>query len=235
MCSKIHVSSLRKYLLANFTVDRETLCWRMHFLPNLHSALKRWQSKVQHNGNTLPWRMLTGARSIRSSSSKTGMCRALLWLDWSHRSWGAGTLRTPSPVGIPHVYPSTSWGKRRLGKGCCNRAITAAHVQPPLPEHSSSAGYGWMNSFGRERCSSYPPSGWQGGPHEGWFLWSAILTIMFSPWMLICGRGTASRALACLLLLLQEREHCYARFPTSRFDIKVQSRKIANSRLQNDS
>lgn len=138
--SKIHVSSLRKYLLANFTVDRETLCWRMHFLPYLHNALKRWQSKIQHKGNTLPSRTLTGARSIHSPSSKTGMCRARPWLNWPHRSRGAGTLRTPSPVGIPRVYPSSSWGKRQLGTGCCNRAITAAHVQPPFPEHSSSAG-----------------------------------------------------------------------------------------------
>lgn len=159
----------------------------------------------------LPLCTLTGLGPVMSSSSKTGMCRALLWLGWTYGSGGASTLHTKSralgpaevPMHIPQTYPSISWRKWQLRTSCHQSDDCSSHSATFFWELLFWQAVRWMNRSSRDSCSTYPPSGWQGVPTKVDFyevqFWQPCLVLECS------FVGKISLCLPYLLLLLQER------------------------------
>lgn len=176
---------------------------------------------------------LTGLGPITSSSSKSGMCRALLWLGWTYSSGGASTLHTKpralGPAQVPmhtaHTYPSNSWRKWQLRAGCHNQSNDhSSHSATFFWELLIWQAVRWMNRSSRDSCSTYPPSGWQGVPtkvdfYEVQCCWPCLA--------LECSFVGEEKSAFVYLIF-----YCYRRGNIATIISKVQSHKTANSRSQ---
>lgn len=172
----------------------------------------------------LPLCTLTGLGPITSSSSKAGMCRALLSLGWTY-----GSPHTPNPgrwdlLKSPHL-PSNSWRKWQPRTGCHQSDDHSSHSATFLWELLIWQAVRWMNRSSRDSCSIYPPSGWQGVPTKVDFyevqFWQPCLVLECS------FVGEEKSAFVCLVSF-----YCYRRDNIATIISKVQSHKRANSRLQ---
>lgn len=182
----------------------------------------------------LPLCRLTGLGPLISSSSKTGMCGAPLWLGWTYGSGGASStlhtkFRVLGPAEVPCTHPTltpqTSGQSDSSGQAAA-KAMTTAHIQPLFFwELLIWRAVRWMNRSGRDSCSTYPPSGWQGVPTKVDFyevqFWQPCL-------VLECSFVGEERSAFLYIVSF----YCYRRDNIATIISKVQSHKTANSRLQ---
>lgn len=181
----------------------------------------------------LPLCRLTGLGPLTSSSSKTGMCRALLWLGWTYGSGGASTLHTTfgvlGPAEVPCTHPtltrSNIWTKWQLRTGCCQSDDHSSLSATFFWELLIWRAVRWMNRSGRDSCSTYPPSGWQGVPTKVDFY-----EVQFWQPCLVLECSFVGEEKSAFLYIVSF--YCYRRDNIATIISKVQSHKAANSRLQ---
>lgn len=141
----------------------------------------------------------------------------------THQVQGAGTCW--SSLHTPHTYPSNIWTKWQLRTGCCQSDDHSSLSATFFWELLIWRAVRWMNRSGRDSCSTYPPSGWQGVPTKVDFyevqFWQPCL-------VLECSFVGEERSAFFYLVSF----YCYRRDNIATIISKVQSHKAANSRLQ---
>lgn len=169
---------------------------------------------------------LTGLGTILSSSGKTGTCKALFWLGWTH---GSGSQHpTHKMQGHWHLLKFScthfTLTPETAGENSSSGHQSAAHIQWLFSENSSSDCQ--VNEQIQQRQLLLSPTiRLTRSPLKGWFLWSTFLTAMFSPWMVLCGREKSA-------FVHSVSFYCYRRDNIATIISKVQSHKRANSRLK---
>lgn len=133
----------------------------------------------------LPLCPLTGLAPVMSSSSRTGMCGALLWLGWTCGS-GEPAPYTPNPgpwdlLKFPCTHPTLT--PQRAGENgssgqAATKATTTAPIQPLFLRRIHLTGCQVNEQRQLLHVSTIRLTR---GPHKGWFLWSTILTALNVP------------------------------------------------------
>lgn len=222
--SKFHVLTWEIFVAWTYSRQRNSCaegCWQVY---------ENMIVKKIILSNMLPLCTLTGLAPVMSSSSRTGMCGALLWPGWTCGS-GEPAPYTPNPgpwdlLKFPCTHPTLT--PQRAGEnGSSGQADTKATItaptQPLFPEENSS------DRLSGEWTEAAAPhihhQAWQGVPTKVDFyevqFWQPCLVLECS------FVGEEKSAFVYLVSF-----YCYGRDNIAIIISKVQSQKRANSRLQ---